>query len=77
MAHQIESMAFAGSTPWHGLGTPLTEDDLYNWQSACQKAGLDWTAETVPLELTDTKGPLKNYLPVSSLPDRFTLGRIV
>ena len=40
MAHEIEiingkaSMAFAGKMPWHGLGTPLEEADLYDWQKA-------------------------------------------
>ena len=29
MAAQIESMAFFGATPWHGLGTPLEEADLF------------------------------------------------
>ena len=25
MAHQIETMAYTGATPWHGLGNQLTE----------------------------------------------------
>jgi hypothetical protein len=29
MPHEIESIAFAGATPWHGLGTALEEADLY------------------------------------------------
>jgi len=61
MAHEIEmigdkaSMAFAGQTPWHGLGTPLTEEDLYDCQKTCIKAGLDWETELVPLLTADTQ----------------------
>ena len=58
--HQIEingdkaSMAYFGQLPWHGLGTPLDEGDLYDWPSASVKAGLNWEAELVPLVTADT-----------------------
>ena len=26
MSHEVETMAFAGETPWHGLGNPITND---------------------------------------------------
>lgn len=55
MAAQIESMAFFGNTPWHGLGTPLEEADLYDWQRACVKSGLDWEVELTPLVTADTQ----------------------
>jgi phage/plasmid-like protein (TIGR03299 family) len=55
MAHEVESMAYCGKVPWHGLGTALHEDDLYDWQGACTKAGLDWDAELVPLVTADTQ----------------------
>lgn len=60
MAHEIEivggkaSMAYAGAAPWHGLGTPLEDADLYDWESACVKSGLDWQADLVPLVTGDT-----------------------
>jgi phage/plasmid-like protein (TIGR03299 family) len=54
MPAQVETMAYAGAAPWHGLGTPLAEDDLYNWQKACTRAGLDWDVELVPLVTADT-----------------------
>jgi phage/plasmid-like protein (TIGR03299 family) len=47
-------MAYFGQLPWHGLGTVLAEDDLYDWPSASAKAGLDWEAELVPLLTADT-----------------------
>ena len=60
MAHEIESMAYFGATPWHKLGTPLSTDDLYDWQSACIKSGLDWEAELVPLLTADTQVKVEN-----------------
>lgn len=43
MAHEIESMAWAGETPWHGLGVEvhndLTPDQMMD------KAGLNWTVD--------------------------------
>ena len=26
MAHQVETMAYAGELPWHGLGVPVSND---------------------------------------------------
>jgi phage/plasmid-like protein (TIGR03299 family) len=53
-------MAFFGATPWHKLGTPLSTDDLYDWQSACVKSGLDWEAELVPLLTADTQAKVEH-----------------
>jgi phage/plasmid-like protein (TIGR03299 family) len=55
MPAEVETMAYAGATPWHGLGTPLTDEDLYDWPRACEKAGLAWDAELVPLVTADTQ----------------------
>ena len=52
MAHNIEmvkgkaQMAYAGETPWHGLGTRVP-DDLTPVQML-EAAGLDWEVEKVP-----------------------------
>ena len=54
MAHEIETTAYFGKAPWHGLGTVLTEDDIYNWPSACEKAGLAWDVELTALVAKDT-----------------------
>lgn len=66
MAHNINSIAFAGKTPWHGLGTWVppgsTPDEWVN------KSGLIWTAEKAPVK----------YMQGSALhmvPDRFVLYR--
>lgn len=56
MAHLIETIngkaeiAFAGTTPWHGLGQNLTADAPIDvWQ---KEAGLDWQAELSPVRYT-------------------------
>ena len=45
MAHQVETMAYAGQVPWHGLGVPVS-NDLTPVQMM-EKAGLDWKVQEV------------------------------
>lgn len=47
MAHLIETIAYAGETPWHGIGKPVI-NDLTPAQMLVE-AGLDWRVEKVPL----------------------------
>lgn len=47
MAHNVETMAYAGEVPWHGLGVEVL-DDLTPAQMM-EKAGLDWTVEKQPM----------------------------
>ena len=49
MSHEVESMAFAHETPWHGLGVRVTPD--MSPEDFAVKAGLDWTVEKRPLFL--------------------------
>jgi phage/plasmid-like protein (TIGR03299 family) len=72
MAHEIENMAYFGELPWHGLGTALDEADLYDWQRACIKSGLDWEAELVPLTTDD--GIKVTHRAVRRMTDRKVLG---
>ena len=47
MAHLVETMAYVGSTPWHGLGNQLTENQpLDVW---AKEAGMDWTIREAPV----------------------------
>jgi phage/plasmid-like protein (TIGR03299 family) len=55
MPHEIETMTNFAKTPWHRLGTPLLDEDIYDWEKTCRKAGLDWGAELVPLVTADTQ----------------------
>lgn len=46
MAHMVETMAYAGEVPWHGLGVSVSND--LTPRQMMEKAGLDWTVEKVP-----------------------------
>jgi phage/plasmid-like protein (TIGR03299 family) len=47
MAHLIEQMAYVGATPWHGLGSRLTEKQpLEVWQ---REAGMNWQIQDSPV----------------------------
>lgn len=40
MAHQIEQMAYVGASPWHDIGSQLTQKQpIEIWQ---REAGMDW-----------------------------------
>ena len=47
MAHMVETMAYAGEVPWHGLGVEVPYD--LTPEQMLEKAGLDWTVEKVDL----------------------------
>ena len=46
MVAAVESMAYAGEVPWHGLGTKVSDDLSPN--QIMVKAGLDWQVDKVP-----------------------------
>ena len=45
MAHMVETMAYAGEVPWHGLGVPVSNDLTPTMMM--EKAGLDWKVQEV------------------------------
>src|SRR6056300_2102615 len=45
MAHLVETMAYAGKVPWHGLGVAVSND--LTPAQMMQKAGLDWKVQEV------------------------------
>jgi len=51
MAHMVETMAYAGELPWHGLGTKV--DSNLTPQQMMQAAGLDWTVSKHPMYVND------------------------
>jgi phage/plasmid-like protein (TIGR03299 family) len=46
MSHNVETMAYAGETPWHGLGVSVPHD--LTPEDFLIKAGLDWTVRKEP-----------------------------
>lgn len=46
MAHMVETMAYAGEVPWHGLGHKVPSD--LSTDQMMQAAGLDWTVQKIP-----------------------------
>ena len=43
MAHEIETMMYAGDIPWHGLGRAVPRN--VTWEQALELGGLAWDVE--------------------------------
>lgn len=71
MAHLVEQMAYVGATPWHGLGTRLTQKQpLEVWQ---REAGMNWQIQDSPVHFkADTVGNLGT---IHSFPEQKVLYR--
>lgn len=59
MAHEVETMAYAGETPWHGLGKRVHHD--LTAHQMLEEAGLNWKVYLKPtfaevIDLTDPEG---------------------
>jgi phage/plasmid-like protein (TIGR03299 family) len=46
MAHNVETMAYAGEVPWHGLGKEVIAD--LSPEQMLREAGIDWTVKKYP-----------------------------
>ena len=46
MSHKVDTMAYAGQVPWHGLGTKLPA--VATSEEALAAAGMDWRVEKFP-----------------------------
>ena len=47
MAHEVETMAYAGEVPWHGLGVAVSNE--LTPRQMMDKASLNWSVEKVPM----------------------------
>ena len=62
MSHEIEmvngvaQMAYAGETPWHGLGTEVSDD--ISTDGMMKAAGLDWSVTKQPMYYMDELGEM-------------------
>ncbi|RKS12231.1 phage/plasmid-like protein (TIGR03299 family) [Pseudomonas sp. WPR_5_2] len=71
MAHLVEQMAYVGATPWHGLGSRLTQKQpLEVWQ---REAGMNWQIQDSPVHFkSDNIGTLGS---IHSFPEQKVLYR--
>lgn len=71
MAHLVQTMAYAGAEPWHGLGNRLpAKQPLEVWQ---KEAGMDWQIEETPVRfLAESAGALGS---IHSFPEQKVLYR--
>lgn len=51
MAHMVDTMAYHGQLPWHGLGAQFTAEDIRNPHRARLVAGLGWEPVRAPLKV--------------------------
>lgn len=49
MVANVETMAYFGETPWHGLGQTLTDEDTKNVEKVREKSGVIWNVKERPL----------------------------
>lgn len=68
MSHEVETMAWSGEVPWHGLGAKVTKDLSYKEMAIA--AGLDWTVSLRAVHYKGVDG--KKQFPMR---DRFVLAR--
>lgn len=54
MAHEVETLAYAGDKPWHGLGTEVP--NAMTSAEAIEMGDLDWEVSTYPLRV-ELPGP--------------------
>lgn len=74
MAHEIETMAYVGATPWHKLGKALPAG--ISLEQLCTAAGLDWKVEKQLLALPNG-APTEHYAVVRSSDGRILGDRTV
>lgn len=65
----VETMAYAGKTPWHGLGTYVGDEDVDSARML-EAAGLNWGTQKVPAGFKDPQDG--SYMEV---PDQFVVVR--
>ena len=57
MSALVETMAYAGEVPWHGLGTKVPHD--LSTDEMLKKSGLDWYVEKLPTYVNAPSGQQK------------------
>ena len=79
MSHELATiqnkiaMVFAGESPWHHLGTPLTAEEMRNVEIAMYSATLNWNVELENMYLASGR-PVESHRAVIRDLDRAQLG---
>lgn len=68
MSHAVEKMAYAGETPWHGLGSKVSPD--LTPAEMMVEAGLDWQIEKRKIYLGDNTEIPRKFALVRSTDNR-------
>lgn len=72
MAAAVETMAYVGAVPWHGLGNKVDQElTIEGWQEA---AGLNWSVSKRPVQYNVTRDGQLNPQTMT-FKDRFVLAR--
>jgi len=73
MSHEVETMAYAGELPWHGLGARVDED--VSVKKMLEAAGLNWRVSKLPLQTELPSGEMmtiqNKFALVRDTDDRF------
>ena len=80
MTHEVETMAFAGEVPWHGLGTPVNND--MSAQEMLEASGCDWQVQLTqnhypPSHATHPSKPIPESYFIERTNDGSILGEYV
>jgi len=67
MSHEVETMMYTGSEPWHHLGKEVA--GLQTSSEAIIAAGLDWDVEMVPITVGKDSEPSKNFQAIRRVTD--------
>jgi phage/plasmid-like protein (TIGR03299 family) len=68
MAHEVETMAYANATPWHGLGARV--DSSVSIEEMQKAAGLDWEILRLPLKVGQDENTPEEFVG-RDIPERF------
>lgn len=74
MSHEVETLAYVGETPWHGLGVSV-QDPLIavSPQRFLEAAELDWKVEKAPV-ITADRGEATSHVAIRRASDSKILG---
>lgn len=61
MTAEVETMAYAGEIPWHGLGVKVSQEAQRDYKRMLVEAGLEWEVNLVPLVTIDSHETVERF----------------